>query len=86
MFNSQSLSCCSQAAVDALSYVEEAIAVAPLFDEEKMKSLRGEREPEHAPVREPEVAPDKEPEQAPIKRRLSYADEDQGVLSFQHLH
>ena len=52
--------------MDALDYVEEAIALAPLFDEEAMRKLR--------------PAPEAEPGQAPVKRRLSYTDEQQGVL------
>ena len=58
--------CCMQAAVDAFNYVEEALALAPLFDEEAMRRLR--------------PAPEAEPGQAPVKRRLSYTDEQQGVL------
>ena len=52
--------------MDALKDVEEATAIAQLFDQEAMRKLR--------------PAPEAELRQAPIKRRLSYTDEQQGVL------
>ena len=66
--------CCVQKAADALSYVEQAMAVASLCDKQpalgkvmltKTKALMLERPSAHV---------------APVKRRLGSTDGDQGVL------
>ena len=63
--------CCPlQAAVDALTYVEQSMALVPLFDGTDLRELQAAAEDGAVSV----------------KRRLSYEDEGQGVLLGQALH
>lgn len=61
---------CLQAAVDALSCVEQAMAVAPLFAGARTDAVRPCR-------KSPEIRDTKE---ASFRRQLSYTDEDQGAI------
>ncbi len=62
--------CLVQAAVDALTYVEQSMALVPLFDGTDLRELQAAAEDGAVSV----------------KRRLFYEDEDQGVLLGQALH
>ena len=63
--------CLAQAAVDALTYVEQSMALVPLFDGTDLHALQAAAE-----LKTSETAED-----GAVRRRLTYADEDQGVLS-----
>ena len=66
-----------QRAVDALSYVEQAMAVVPLFDSLDLRTQRPGAELKMPETREDGVMP--------VRRRLSYTDEGQGVLPCHNL-